>query len=210
MKQRYGAELRNKTLASMKTEISQAISSLLEELASIEDAKVFRARPFNKPSYSGSKQSSSYDRGQRKKSCTLCKAAGRPANSHWLSQCSFLPPEDKKSLARLSRGVEDDSDHVPDEHDSEEDDDNEAYVDARSVVRRVGNIPSPVLDVEFNDSSVMPMTLDSGATSNLIRESYARRKGIEIHPNTQYAGQADGVSQGRIQDLYRSCENRAK
>ena len=151
----------------MKTEISQAISSLLEKLASIEDVKVLRSRPSNRSSYT--KQSSSYDRSQRKKSCTLCKAAGRPANSHWLSQCSFFPPEDKKSLARSSRGVEDDSDHETGDHDSEEEDDDDgAYVDARTVVRRFGNIPSPGLDVKFDESTVMPMTLDSGATSNLI------------------------------------------
>ena len=42
VKQRYGAELRNKTLASLKTEISQAMSSLLDELATAEEWKVFR------------------------------------------------------------------------------------------------------------------------------------------------------------------------
>ena len=174
----------------MKTEISQAISSLLEELASIEDAKVFRARSVNKPVYS--KQSSSYERSQRKMSCCLCKAAGRPSNSHWLSQCSFLPPEDKKAL---SRRVEEDNDQVTEDDDSEdEEDEADAYMDPKTVVHPVGNIQSPGLDVEFSKSSVMHMTLDSGATSILIRESYARRKGIRIHLNTQTAGQADGVS----------------
>ena len=42
VKQQYGAELRNKTLASLKSEISQAMSSLLDELASTEESKVFR------------------------------------------------------------------------------------------------------------------------------------------------------------------------
>ena len=43
VKQRYGAELRNKSLASLKPEISQALDSLLDELKSIEDTRVFRA-----------------------------------------------------------------------------------------------------------------------------------------------------------------------
>ena len=42
-KQRYGAELRNKTLASIKPEISQALDSLIEEFKSSSDAKIMRA-----------------------------------------------------------------------------------------------------------------------------------------------------------------------
>ena len=44
VKQRYGAELRSQTLASIKTEISQALESLLDELKSNNDAKIMRAR----------------------------------------------------------------------------------------------------------------------------------------------------------------------
>ena len=192
VKQRYGSELRNKTLASIKTEISQAMSSLLEELSTIEDAKVFRAnaRSFsNKPSTF--KQSSSYDRGASKMSCVLCKTAGRPSNSHWLSQCKFLPPEDKRAMTRSSKCDEDDEEAESELEDEEEEN---AYVDSRrTVVRRVGNIPSPVLDFLFGQS-VVKATLDSGATANLILEAFARKIGVKIHPNTQEAGQADGVS----------------
>lgn len=39
VKQKYRSELRNKSLASLKPEISQALSSLLDELRSIEDTK---------------------------------------------------------------------------------------------------------------------------------------------------------------------------
>ena len=46
IKQRYGIELRSKTLASIKPEISQALSSLLEELSVGEDSKVLRAQTF--------------------------------------------------------------------------------------------------------------------------------------------------------------------
>ena len=42
VKQKYGSELRNKSLASLKPEISQALSSLLDELRSIEDSKAMR------------------------------------------------------------------------------------------------------------------------------------------------------------------------
>ena len=40
IKQRYGTELRSKTLASLKLEISQALDSLLEEIRSTTDFKV--------------------------------------------------------------------------------------------------------------------------------------------------------------------------
>ena len=42
VKQRYGTELRARTLASIKPEISQALDSLLEELRTSEDAKAMR------------------------------------------------------------------------------------------------------------------------------------------------------------------------
>lgn len=42
VKQRYGMELRARTLASIKPEISQALESLLEELRTSEDAKPMR------------------------------------------------------------------------------------------------------------------------------------------------------------------------
>jgi len=42
VKQRYGTELRSRTLASIKAEISIAMKSLLDEIRSFEDAKVMR------------------------------------------------------------------------------------------------------------------------------------------------------------------------
>ena len=42
VKQRYGSELRSRTLASLKPEISQAISSLLDEIHSISETKIMR------------------------------------------------------------------------------------------------------------------------------------------------------------------------
>ena len=42
VKQRYGAELRSQTVASLKPEISQALDTLLDEINSTNDAKVLR------------------------------------------------------------------------------------------------------------------------------------------------------------------------
>jgi hypothetical protein len=46
VKQRYGTELRSKTLASFKPEISQALDSLLEE-STLQMKQRFFAQPFN-------------------------------------------------------------------------------------------------------------------------------------------------------------------
>ena len=80
VKQRYGTELRNKTLASLKPETSQALESLLDDLKTIEEAKVLRtASSFSRPS-TGPRCS---------KTCTLCQAAKRPGRS--TSYCPNTP-----------------------------------------------------------------------------------------------------------------------
>ena len=192
VKQRYGSELRNKTLASLKTEISQSISSLLDELASVEETRVFRS--FNKfksgNSNSYNKQWSNSNSGKSSvKSCTLCKAAGRAYNSHWLSQCKFLTHEDRRALARAI--LTSDCDDESQQEEPHQDDPLLDADDAGNKVRRVSNIQSPILDVTYR-SGVLYVTVDCGATANLMRESTARRFGIVIHPATQRAGQADG------------------
>ena len=47
VKQKYGTELRNKTLASIKPEISQALPSLLDELQAHEEIKVLWTADYN-------------------------------------------------------------------------------------------------------------------------------------------------------------------
>ena len=88
VKQRYGTELRSRTLASIKPEISQALSSLLDEIACSDEGKVMRTEvssfrgnhnrrlqgfPFKQP---GSNSPS-------KKSCPLCQ-------QHAVSTITFL------------------------------------------------------------------------------------------------------------------------
>ena len=47
IKQRYGTELRSRTLASIKPEISQAMDTLLDEVQSVSESKIMRSQPFN-------------------------------------------------------------------------------------------------------------------------------------------------------------------
>ena len=96
VKQRYGTELRSRTLASIKPEISQALTSLLDEIRTADDAKIMRTavtnyrRPLGvKTPYKATTRPS-----RPTKSCPLCKQAGRPDN-HFLS-------ETRERLGRVS------------------------------------------------------------------------------------------------------------
>ena len=90
-------------MASLKPEISEALDSLLEEIRSSADSKVLRTtatrfRQFPpRPSYKSPPQPRAPIK--RPKSCPLCKQAGRN-DQHFLSACSYLPPEDRTYLSR--------------------------------------------------------------------------------------------------------------
>ncbi|VDI45491.1 Hypothetical predicted protein [Mytilus galloprovincialis] len=122
------------------------------------------------------------------KSCPLCKAAGRP-DRHFLSKCSFLPNSDRKYMvkARQIAGILDNSD----------DELSDVEVDNVSKpmhsVNRVQVRQSPYLDV-FHTHYNTRLTIDSGATGNMLRASAAKRMGIEIKSSSQSAHQADGSS----------------
>ena len=134
VKQKYGPELRSRTLASLKPEISQALNSLLAELRSTEDAQVLRTVAETYRFQRRNKTSNSSQMTHRRpaspvpsrhglppqhaagrpsqRSCALCQAAGRPgSNTHYLSRCRYLPEHDRRFLAgvRLIVGCEEDS-----------------------------------------------------------------------------------------------------
>ena len=93
VKQRYGTELRSKTLASLTPEISQALDSLLEETEFTNEAKILRTA-FQRPSQRNATKVAKHKDMQ--KSCPLCKQANkRPHSQHFLSKCPFLPIEDR-------------------------------------------------------------------------------------------------------------------
>ena len=125
VKMKYGPDLRSKTLASIKPEISAALDSLLEELGS-QPTPILRASTFSPNSYTKATRSNfntSYSNqlGKYKKptnpqqytrpnatpsqpprrpiTCSICKNAGRPSN-HFLSSCNLLTPDDKRFLSR--------------------------------------------------------------------------------------------------------------
>ena len=218
IKQRYGTELRSRTLASIKPEISQALDSLLDELHSSESGSVNReaGSSFQRSNYRGHSNNGRQqpNSGRPKPSCPICKQVGRNRSDHLLSNCPFLPESDKRFItrARIVQTVEDaeDLDDYPyNEHeeypsntqshhqsfyaDSPYEDDSQRIRNVSAQVKRVQVKKSPTLEVFFNQFS-LTLTLDSGAESDMIKESCAIRLGLNILPTKQGATQADGKS----------------
>ena len=101
VKQRYGADLRSQTIASIKPEISQALDSLLDEIQSTDDAKVLRTAFQQSSLNTRRRQTTPLPPRTTKtptKCCPLCKQADRQ-HQHYLSKCPYLPIEDKQYTA---------------------------------------------------------------------------------------------------------------
>ena len=207
VKQKYGAELRNRTLASLKSEISQALDSLLEELKSSDrDSRIMRSFPNNTNNNSrrfnnnnGGASSSRLRTGgsnsRKSPSCCLCASANRPS-THWLSKCPFLPEDDRKRI-RFVEVCDDDNDD-DDEQEVETDKtvrfstaDNPCFID--TPIRRVTTRKSPHLKCFLFQFPVF-ICLDTGAESNLMSKRFAVSVGVKIHTATQGAVQADARS----------------
>ena len=109
VKQRYGTELRSRTFASIKPEISQALNSLLEEIHTSDDARILRAAVADdfRRSRPGSRSDSKVRTRQPRqdKICPSCKQAGRSNTNHFLSQCTFLPDSDRRFMVKARQIV---------------------------------------------------------------------------------------------------------
>ena len=198
VKQRYGTELRNKTLASIKPEISQALSSLLEELSAADDSRVSRiTHPRQRnPQPKGSSGG---------KYCCLCRTANRSNyKDHYLSQCRYLPEDDRKRMNGTSprvRFLETDDDSEDDDqqgacggteqHGGDETENNDLFIDPPPAIqRRVTTRKSPRLQCFYGHIPIS-LCLDSGAESNMISLRSCNQMGIRPSRTNQGAKQAD-------------------
>ena len=207
IKQKYGAELRNKTLSSLKSEISAAIDSLLGELKSSEggsavtSSRVMRAYPYNN---SGGARPRTNMRSNNPPFCCLCHASKRSNTSHWISKCPFLPEADKKRFQQINnRGRVNSSVRFVDVDDEDEDgnlieeeehvastENNSCFIDTPAVTRRVTTRKSPHLQCFFGHNTVI-VCLDTGAESNLVSHRFVNENDIPVYQATQGAVQAD-------------------
>ena len=196
VRQRFTTQLRSNTLYSIREEVSDSIPTLLLELEE-RDCAVARAGTFQRYKGNGNNQNrnnkSTTDYAlSSKRTCCLCQAAGRPASSHFLSACPFLPAADKKYISRAREVLiqPDDLSPVEDEYSDEESSENIKMIKIPHI-GRVDVFASPVLEVSVN-STMSQWTLDSGAEANVITIHECKRLGLDIKPTSQRATQGDG------------------
>jgi len=207
VKQRYGTDLRNNTLASLKPEIAQALDALLDELRSSEDSRVMRLHPTRSNNYPQQRStqlhppSYSYQRviESNPKMCSLCKTANIPGyETHYLSQCKYISDRDRKMMSSRVRLVEtEDIDDPQIDNDISDTMDNQLFIDNPTPAqhRRVTTRKSPHMDCFYNHYPTQ-VCLDSGSESNLVSERYARSTGMPILTQSVHQGavQADSSS----------------
>ena len=214
VKQKYSTELRNRSLASLREEITESLDALMAEVSG-EGACIARAM-----GYKGYKKTSksSFDKQRSTKSCPLCEASGRPS-SHFLSECKFLPDGDKKYISSRAR-----SRAVDVMEDSEEEDDmgtsrrgiNQISISSnddecmcghgsnanmqrndvkmrniKPTINRVDVVSSPCLWVKYGKYDVN-LTLDTAAEADVMKYSFAKKIGAPICNTTVGAVNADG------------------
>ena len=111
---------------------------------------------------------------------------------HYLSTCKYLPEHDRLyiSSTRIVTGL--------DNNDSTEDEQqllNDSYDQTQgvSMTCRVNTKQSPFFKA-FYLHNPLRLTLDSGAETNMIRETVAKSIGANICKSSQLARQADGLT----------------
>ena len=209
VKQRYGTELRCRTLASMKPEISQALDSLLDELHTSDESKILRSasQTEHRASFAFTRR-----RGPPKprplKVCPLCQQAGRPnSHSHFLSNCKFLPESDRLFMSRIRQVAGLDVDiNSCDCFQNSDPVESPVPLDTpvmqncgpgvlptmeSTVSRRVNISQSPFLHAFFRHHPLR-LTIDTGAETNMMRASLAKHIVAKVTKSTQTALQADG------------------
>ncbi len=205
VKQRYGADLRSHTIASIKPEISQALDSVLEEIRSANDAKVLRTvfqQSSRNPQSNNRRQTpTSLPRSSKTptKSCPLCKQTGRQ-HQHYLSKCPYLPIEDKQyiSHSRQVLGTEPEEPSSDYEVEATPDDSHSYRVKSSPTNQWCVSVKQSRHLKAFFDYHPLLLTLDTGAETNMIKTSVAKAIGASIQKTTQKALQADGVTQLKV------------
>ena len=122
--------------------------------------------------------------------CPFCKHAGRSNFHHFLSECTHLPEEDRRYMAKVRQVINllDDEDE---QNSPEPEVSNTEVVDSEHpVVQNIEVRQSP----RFCRHHTTRVTVDSGATGNMIRHSTAHELGCVIEKSSQSDHQADGSS----------------
>ena len=219
IKQKFTTELRNRTLITLREEISESLESMLAELNG-ETAAIARSsyqRGFQKKGFNRSSNSKQPFYQKTTRSCPLCQASDRQSD-HFLSECPFLPEADRRFMSSRARSRAVEADEFEDQAEWEEGpaDIVKNSFNRRTViqqlyqqkvktdalagsvdVRKVGIMSSPYLTMNYGGHGV-PLLLDSGAEANLIELEFAESLKLPLSKTTASASQADGASDLKI------------
>ena len=146
---------------------------------------------YRKPTSSRTSYKMSTRPNRPTRSCPLCKQAGHPDNAHFLSECSFLPEQDRKYIAK-ARQIADIFDDPSEPEtapcvDESVGDTDDTGSSLSSHVFHIQTHQSPYLDMFYAHHPVC-ITIDSDATGNMIC------LGCQVKPSSQSVCQADGSS----------------
>ena len=208
VKQRYGTQLRSRTWASVKPEISQALESLFDELHTSDESKVLRSAPPTDHRSFVSARRRPLPEPRAVKSCPLCQQAGRPDFwSHFFNSCKFLPEPDRLFMSKIRQvaGIEleessYDYQHILDQGDLS---DFQEFSNMQNCPCRVlptmeppatccVNVSQSPLLHAFYSHHPLRLTIDTGTETNMMRASLARHIGAKVTKSSQTALQDDG------------------
>ena len=132
--------------------------------------------------------------------CPLCSQASRSDTHHFLSECKYLPDSDRRYIVKARQLADILDKDNPEREDSLQPHPQETNSDKPTqgaVAFRIQTRQSPYLDA-FRDHHAVRITIDSGATGNMIRQSATQRLGARVTTSTQSVSQADGSSQLQV------------
>lgn len=201
--QRFSAELRDKTYATIFPEISRSINDLIAEATT--GASVMRFTSSSRRGYGRGRQtfrdnSFRSDRGRGfssastgfKQGCDYCRLAKRQCyRSHDMRDCIFLSQDNAKVYGATEYESEQEYDEEHNEH-------VDAYMVTEHILNRVSSFASPVLPLYLHHDLVN-CTLDSGATCNTVKSSLAKQCGLQVRQTNQTVRLADGNTPLRVE-----------
>ena len=133
------------------------------------------------------------------KVCPLCKQARRSNTNHFLSQCTFLPDNDRRFMvkARQIVGILDDEQDTNYDLDLDPPSPETTFPTPDVAAYCIQTRQSPYMDV-CHGHHIVRVTIHSVATGNMIRHSTAKHLGCPIMSSAQSVQQADGSSQLQV------------
>ena len=188
VKQKFPTQLRSNTIFSIRSEISDAIPSILEEIE--EKASISRIGKYSEDKFRNKSKKMS-------KSCCLCKSAGRYYEGHYLSQCPFLPDSDKHYFSKTREIFVESNDEFVNDFNPDSAANLRVVHSHVPTSRRIDIIPSPIIRVSVGNAE-SAMLLDSGAETSLITASHCRQFGVKITPTSRRAVLADNSTSMKI------------